>query len=235
MIIWLASYPRSGNTFFRMLLHYSCGFKTYSTYNDPLFDQLGATEAVGQERLPAPVAELAKAPETYLVKTHDLPTDKSPAIYVVRDGRDSVVSFARYVRSFERKPGMMKALKEVLDIDSFRTALEKLITSKERYGGWNDHVLAWLHRDHTGPQMVIRYEDLVNDPDKAVAEALQTFGLKPVTTGGKMPDFETLHQKWPDFFRKGKSGAWREEMSDELHDLFWQHHAVAMNTLGYTR
>ncbi|MCX7714022.1 MAG: sulfotransferase domain-containing protein, partial [Chthoniobacterales bacterium] len=147
MIIWLASYPRSGNTFLRMLLHHSCGFKTYSTYNDPLFDQLGATDAVGQERLSAPLEELAKAPETYLVKTHDLPTDKSPAIYVVRDGRDSLVSLARYLLSFERKPSMMKTIKEMLGIDNFSTVLEELIIKKEHYGGWNDHVLTWLHRD----------------------------------------------------------------------------------------
>ncbi|MCX7714032.1 MAG: sulfotransferase domain-containing protein, partial [Chthoniobacterales bacterium] len=93
----------------------------------------------------------------------------------------------------------------------------------------------WLHRDHNGPQIVIRYEELVNDPDKVVANVLKTFDLKPVTTGGKMPDFATLHRKWPRFFRKGKPGSWREEMSDALHDLFWQHHAAAMNALGYKR
>lgn len=236
MIIWLASYPRSGNTFFRMLLYYACGFKTYSTYSDHLFDRLEASETVGHEPLPAPLETLASSPDIYFVKTHDLPVDRNPAIYLVRDGRDAIVSFARYVRSFERKPGMVKLLKEVLGIDSFRTSLERLITSKERYGGWNGHVLAWLNRAHDGPQVVVRFEDLVQDPDRWLGQAMNQFGLKRTAASGEaIPDFATLHQRWPQFFRKGKIGSWREEIPDELHELFWQHHAEAMNTLGYPR
>jgi hypothetical protein len=219
-----------------MLLYYSCGFKTYSTYNDPLFDRLDASEAVGHERLPARVETLAHAPDTYFVKTHDLPTDANPAIYLVRDGRDTLVSFARYIRSFERKPGMVKLMKEFLEIDSFRTTLEKLIKSKDRYGGWNDHVLAWLNRAHDGPQMVLRYEDLVQDPDRQLGQALSQFGLKPKAEAGRtMPDFQSLHKRWPQFFRKGQIGAWREEIPDDLHELFWQYHADAMHALGYHR
>ena len=39
MIVWLASYPRSGNTFLRMVLHFVYGQKTYSLYNDPLLER----------------------------------------------------------------------------------------------------------------------------------------------------------------------------------------------------
>jgi hypothetical protein len=35
--------------------------------------------------------------ETLLVKTHDLPDDDSPALYLVRDGRDALVSYAHYI------------------------------------------------------------------------------------------------------------------------------------------
>lgn len=53
MIVWLASYPRSGNTYLRMLLHQLHGLKTYSVYDDPLLELLdGSAEAVGHEKLP---------------------------------------------------------------------------------------------------------------------------------------------------------------------------------------
>lgn len=236
MIIWLASYPRSGNTLFRMLLHYCGGFHTYSTYDDPLFDRLEAGETIGHAHLPAPLSELSQSPETYFVKTHELPSDTSPAICLVRDGRDAVVSFARYVREFEREPSMAKLVKAVLGIDSFRTVLEDLITRKERHGGWNGHTLAWLNRRHDGPQVVIRYEELIQDPNRWFKEAMDMLGIVPVTPAGKeMPSFKSLHKQWPKFFRKGKVGSWRKEMPEELHELFWQHHAPAMDLLGYRR
>lgn len=40
----------------------------------------------------------------------------------------------------------------------------------------------------------------------------------------RVPDFEDLHSKWPSFFRKGKRGSWVDEMPDDLHWLFWDHH-----------
>jgi hypothetical protein len=48
-----------------------------------------------------------------------------------------------------------------------------------------------------------------------------------------MPDLASLHERWPQFFRKGKAGSWREEMPIGLHELFWRHHAQAMNACGY--
>lgn len=36
MIVWLASYPRSGNTFLRVLFRHVFGIETYSVYNDLL-------------------------------------------------------------------------------------------------------------------------------------------------------------------------------------------------------
>ena len=34
VIVWLASYPRSGNTFLRIVLHRLYGVPTYSVYDD---------------------------------------------------------------------------------------------------------------------------------------------------------------------------------------------------------
>ncbi len=51
MIVWLASYPRSGNTFFRVILNSIFDIKTYSIYDDK--GDIGAdektSETVGHE------------------------------------------------------------------------------------------------------------------------------------------------------------------------------------------
>ena len=40
-----------------------------------------------------------------------------------------------------------------------------------------------------------------------------------------------------DFFRRGLVGSHRDELSDDLHELFWAHpdNAAAMHRLGYAR
>ncbi|HRW76650.1 MAG TPA: sulfotransferase domain-containing protein, partial [Saprospiraceae bacterium] len=83
-MIWLASFPRSGNTFFRNVLYEVYGIES-STYhqeaNYPLeadYDQFD------------------------VVKTHLLPSQLVPAdprikkVYIVREGRDALVSIAHH-------------------------------------------------------------------------------------------------------------------------------------------
>ena len=96
MIVWLASYPRSGNTALRILLKAKFGLSSYSEYGDPLdiAANPGGSAAVGhvthgldpEEFL----QEARKSRKTYLIKTHGHPTDGSKAIYVVRDGRSAI-------------------------------------------------------------------------------------------------------------------------------------------------
>jgi hypothetical protein len=236
MIIWLASYPRSGNTFFRMLLFYSYGVKTHSIYNDPLFERIGATEVVGHESLPAPVEALVNDKEVYFVKTHNLPTDANPAIYLVRDGRDVLVSYAKYILSFGRKAGRLARLKELLGLKRFRQTLRDLILDNQRYGGWSNNVLEWTCRRENGITFPLRYEDLINEPELWLRKALEKLQVQLGPSRGMgLPAFDTLHARWPQFFRKGKIGSWREGMPEDLHELFWEYHAEAMEAFGYRR
>lgn len=232
MIVWLASYPRSGNTFFRLLLHCSYGINTYSVYRDKVLHELGADEAVGQQPLPAPLDQLAKTPEIYFVKTHELPNDDNPAIYLVRDGRDALVSHAHYINSFHRAAGLAQKVRQSLGLDRLQATLKELITTEQHYGGWSRHVLSW--RDRPGRTCIIRFEDLIEAPEVNLQRALQelSIDLKPAG-GAAIPDFATLQEKWPQFFRKGKIGGWREVMPPKLHELFWQHHRPAMTAFGY--
>ena len=67
MIIGVASYPRSGNTFFRLVLNRLCSLPTYSVYpgrpNAPPRNPKMAG-FIGTARLEQPLECLAAAPET---------------------------------------------------------------------------------------------------------------------------------------------------------------------------
>src|SRR6266480_3811351 len=143
MIVWLASYPRSGNTFFRILLHHICEYQTYSIYDDPVLRELGAEETVGQPDKPVDLDALRSSSEVHFVKTHELRNDEQRAIYIVRDGRDAVVSHARFLADFQAKRNPVNAvLSRLMPKYYFRKLLVDLITRPR--GGWTDHVRSWL-------------------------------------------------------------------------------------------
>ena len=240
MIVWLASYPRSGNTFLRMLLLSLYGWKTHAGY-DPVFVSLEASETVGHVVLREPLEALDADDRVHFVKTHDLPRDNRPAIYLVRDGRDALVSFARYLRSFpQARPPVRRAAAALRSFvggdDSFDAELRRLIESRRPFGGWSHNVLAWTDGRHRGRTFPIRYEDLRADPHGWVQRGLEAVGVRAdPRPGATLPDFSALQAKWPGFFRKGRVGSWREEMSPALHELFWGRHAEAMRRFAYRR
>ena len=238
MIVWMASYPRSGNTFVRTLLYHLYGVKTHSLHGDHLFDSLGASEAIGHTALPGTIEELADDDRVYFVKTHDLPVDFRPAIYVVRDGRSSVVSYAHYKQAFETPSRVQKIAdllaEKVLGKSAFASRLRQVITDISDFGGWSGNVLSWLCRKR-GQVSLVRYEDLVADPVGVVQRAMADVApdLKPVSSS--YPSFEELNARWPSFFRKGRVDSWKTEFTDDLHSLFWDHHGEAMDVVGYAR
>ena len=100
MIVWLSSFPRSGNTFFRIALHRLYRVPTYVVYDvDGVAEQIG-TDLMDARARPGTFEAMRASPEVYFVKTHrrrDDPVidDQDRAICLVRDGRDCVVSWAR--------------------------------------------------------------------------------------------------------------------------------------------
>lgn len=216
MIIWLASFPRSGNSFFRIVSKNVFGREIYSIYNEA--------------RAPLKPDELQRMSEDnnlHLVKTHEMPSDQNKAIYLVRDGRDSLVSLTWFNLTSREAP------QRDIPKDQFNTALKEAIMSNV-YGGWSENILAWLNRPD--PIVVVRFEDLIAQPEETVSKSFEAFGLnKNDEQRNNLPSFEKMHERNPFLFRKGKVGGWKEEMPDDLHNLFWEIHGKGMDALGYIR
>lgn len=227
MIIWLASYPRSGNTFFRLLVKHIYGLPTYSIY------QFGATSKHGLGKIIGVKTEtdmlfndMATDQGTYLMKTHNLPQDDFPAIYLVRDGRDALVSYAHYILEYAREVPKHEQPAQYIE------TLAGLIETDPQFGSWSDNVRAWIAR--SGHTVVVKFEDLIKAPIEHLHRAMEEVGYQaPNIESTPIPTFSELHKKVPDFFRKGQVGSWYEEMPAELHERFWQRHGEVMLKLGY--
>ena len=178
-------------------------------------------ELRGEELLDA----IRHRPEPFFIKTHrlvDAQTDDL-ALYVVRDGRDSLVSHAVWVK--EQKIPRFEGL-------SFNERLAHLIHPGVRsYGTWSESVMTWTKRD--APVSLIRFEDLVEDAPAAVSRACGEVGVELPPATGQMLDFDYLREVVPKVFRKGKIGSWRDEMPDHLQERFIRIHGPAMRELGY--
>jgi Sulfotransferase domain len=226
VILWLASFPRSGNTMVRMLLHHVYGTRTHSLYEEEsqpaLAAAVGSAGQFDQEHL----ERLRRRSEWYVVKTHGFPLDDSPALCVVRDGRDALVSYAHFIRAYETAAG---------EQPSFGELLRHLIVSRDRFGGWSGHLRGWYQRPSQAPTVWVRYEDLLAEPHARLVTALRAVGWNTLPIGRGHIHFGDLHRTWPDFFRQGRVGSWRDEMSEDLHALFWANHQEAMEYFAYSR
>ena len=213
MIIWIASYPRSGNRYFRTLLNHFYDIPSKTIYRNR--KRLAKTSSE--------ILALQQSSETFFVKTHELPYDVAPAIYLVRDGRDALISYAHYILNIEQAS------------QDFETILQYVITNPGYFGGWGNHVMTWNHRLY--PTALIKFEELVttSQPIHLIQKAFQTLEHtcdEPVRIG-PLPTFQQLQQEHPLLFHRGQSGYWKTEMSPKLHRLFWQIHGEAMHQMGY--
>lgn len=227
MLVWLASYPRSGNTFLRILLHRLYGVRTSVVYDiDGVAERLGP-DMVGFRRCRDSLDAMRESTELHFVKTHrqrDDDVDESDkAVCLVRDGRDSLVSWARLECE---KPGR-----------SFRVELDQMIERETRRGtgSWGNNVLSWL-QPSAQQRVVLRFEDLVSEPSESLRRTLARLAIGLTRrAGSEAPTFAELHHVDPRFFRRGQIGTYRDELPDDLHDLFWSRpdNVTAMALLGY--
>ena len=160
--VFLASYSRSGNTMLRFMLGEALSGVPSS------FDHI--------QRIAPEIGVQVKAYPVVpgggrLIKTHEpYRSEYKRAIYLVRDVRDVMLS------SFARE--------NALDVVHVRTLGDYVSPFMEgkmtRLGPWQKHVDSWMNSPlaKSGDLLVLRFEELRNDPEKATARCLEFLGKK---------------------------------------------------------
>jgi Sulfotransferase domain len=230
VIVWVASFPRSGNTFLRIILNRVYGLQISVIYDvDGVAERLGA-DLVGSTGRPAgAIAVLRRSAEVHFIKTHrqrdDDVDERDRAICLVRDGRDALVSWARLVSETDRSP--------------FEDSLRAMMNRRDKVGtgSWGSNVLSWL-RPTAPHRVVLSYEELIREPRAVAGRVMAAIApdLRPLA-GSRIPSFAELHRIDNGFFRRGRTSSHRDEMPAELHELFWSKpdNVAAMRLLGYER
>jgi hypothetical protein len=217
MIVWICSYPRSGNTLTRIILKRCFGADSYDVHNiDPrgkLADITGHTLFDGTS--PELLAAARADSRPWFIKTHgtEVP-DGERAIYVVRDARAAIASYRRF-RSRARQREF---------------PLEDFVLGKPPLPSWSGHV-AWARTRDPETTLILRFEELTN-PDNVVLQRLSAFiglpVLKPLDIG-----FEELHAVNPELYGVGHNAPGIAEVEAACSPLFWATHGEAMRALGY--
>ena len=198
-IVWLASYPKSGNTWVRIFLgNYLLNPETPMPINR--INQLGMADSSAQMyravatgafdpadpmqalRLRGRVLDgiVSNGADVNFVKTHNIRDrvfgiDLIPArltrsaICIIRDPRDVAISYARHFGH------TLEAAVASIGRSNNTTA-GRGDTVKQFLGSWSEHVTNWT-RVRDFPVLTLRYEDMRADPEAAFANALTHIGV----------------------------------------------------------
>jgi hypothetical protein len=164
--VYLMAYQRSGSTWVRCLL---TAYHHDAEVEPALVDE--TVPDVYRARLGGR-PDASSIPHGGVLKSH-APYVRIPArvVYLVRDGRDALMSLHAYER--------LRAGDESLagEVDSAEVA--RFFLERHPFGSWHEHVLGWLEGLRDWPDeryRVLRYEDLVRDPEGELAGLVRFLG-----------------------------------------------------------
>ena len=201
MPLWLASYPRSGNTLLRQVLRAGWSVQTTSLYPQDLGNNKALEKACGhfelqRTRLPDGGISLAIA-DNAIVKTHELPGNEEHVIYVLRDGRPACVSLWHFYDK--------------------QIPMADVVLGRHRFGLWAQHIGAWLGSRR--PMAVFKYEDIAAKSAGVVDELATIMGPPTGDPLSAIGARDTVAEKDGRWVRK--KSEWQDDWSPEIDKLFW--------------
>lgn len=273
-LVWLASYPKSGNTWFRVFLQNLLDEKNQiANINDLEFpivssrDILDEYSGIASSDLTEEETESLR-PEVYktfndeleslyFLKVHDayiftkegkpvfLSEITHATIHIVRNPLDVAVSYAHH--SDRKIEAMIKIMGKENHTysESTRKTWQQI---RQRLFSWSGHYYSWKNAKSMNI-ILVRYEDMVNNifdtfskivkhigldvTDEKIKQSIQHSSFEELQKQEKERGFMERSPSSSNFFRKGKIGSWREEMTKEQAKKIIEQHKDAMIELNY--
>jgi len=274
-ILWLASYPKSGNTWFRAFLTALLNegeVEINDMDTDGILSARGVFDAISdidsrylydeEVKILLPEVYRAKAAalnQLSIVKVHDafvyneegqsiMPEDVThAAIYIIRNPLDVVASFANHNNStideaialMNNPQGKLAAQKGNHNINN---QFPQLMYD------WSGHVQSWIDGP-AFPVYFVRYEDMLAAPLQTFSEVIKKVGWQysddtiqaaiDATQFSKLKKqesekgFQEKNAASKQFFRQGKAGNWKNELTETQANAIIKKHKGVMREFGY--
>ena len=272
-IWWLASYPKSGSTWVRLFVNcaitkfpvnlntpfqYVLGDLSAAMYQSVSGVPLGlmGTREIVYLRPAALINRLAQHPQRDVcLKTHNanMAIDDVPlcperitraALYIVRDPRDVVISWAKHL-------GL--SIDETITImaDESSNIRHEGVPMSHFVSSWSRHVKSWLSNQNGMDVVCVRYEDMLATPVATFSTVVEALGLQDIIDDGafqfalEQTEFSNLKQleqqdgfrergiNQGTFFNRGVSGGWRDVLTTDQARRIEDDHGEMMEVLDY--
>jgi hypothetical protein len=270
-IIWLASYPKSGNTWTRLFLanylmnaqepvpinqahRFAMGDAVVKMYNRVAGREIDPQNLSLSLRLRDGVLRgiVANNADVNFVKTHnarvapekiELIPDRytRSAIYIIRNPLDMVLSYARHYGITQED-----AANKICHPDNGNLPTE---TSVAQYlSSWDMHVKSWMAYA-PWKRLILRYEDLLDDPETHFAKVLDLVGVpvdkERLQRAIRFCSFDELSRQEEEqgfierpeqsekFFGKGQKDQWKTDLDPALAEMIRSKMGETMKRYGY--
>lgn len=208
--IFIASFPKSGNTWMRFILSHlltNCEEQLNFTNFDKYIPEINVHRKL-----------VKKLNRPRLLKTHSMYYGEiKKAIYIIRDPRDVYVSYYHHLK--KRLPGSWNLHKFI----------DKYINKKN---SWGNHYESWNKLQN---KIIVKYEDLHRNPNKEISKVVDFLNINKnvflikqaieYSSFERLSKIEVVHgrkflsekdkSKASKFMRKGQIGSWKAELDDE--------------------
>jgi hypothetical protein len=253
-IIWVASYPRSGNTWIRFLL---ANLLCASCNNSQELSKI-----IPDVHDPSSNKESYQFNDIAFLKTHwtyefvsSLNLETIGAIYIYRNPLDVIASHINYCLLADNITMKNTFIQEFI----FNCGAPQWLGVQ--MGTWIENTEGWVFKEKKFPCLVLRYEDLRIDPHVAVKKICRFLGLNKdsreieqaikQSSFGKLRNMEeqelksgmdgffksehvTLKGSGYRFMYKGAIGSFKELLSSQQIKQVIERFGVNMEKLGYS-
>ena len=235
--IILVSYPKSGSTWLRFLIANIIKKNTDLKNTNLDFNScITIFPEIKKKNLDNPNPE--ELPSPRFLKSHTIynPYFKN-VIYILRDGRDAIVSYYFYHKKF-------------FDLNcSFLDFLKQGHTKD-----WADHIITWLYQNRTNNLYLLKYEDLLDNTKEELENLLNYFKInyteEELVKAIEYSSFQNMQKiekekgfikekgdgnKEINFVRKGQKNSWKEFFGEEEKRIFKKESGCLLNLLEYEK